>query len=143
MALAKKLWRSLQSSIEAGDRGFATQDFVEQDKIALSMQRSYLFLSDTEFEKEFHAKPTQCGIRSDVLKSESGHSISGVILQDEKSPYRTLVMSHSAQTTLSTLRHSSQHQLRAGQGADFAEQWQLESAKSLPPSLDLSFLLQK
>ena len=129
---AKKLWASLQKEVEASDRDFLPEQFSQDDKVKISMERTFKFITDADFESLYKVKPGVCGLTSEVLKSETGALISGVLLQDDTWPFRTVRVSSASEQSLSRMHHNAGHQLRPGQGADVAAQCHVEFLKELP-----------
>ena len=123
---AKRLWQTMAAEIEADERGFTREDFDDQDAVTMTMERSYTFITDGDFEKYFKVKPSTIGLKSETLTLETGAEASGVVLAED-TPFRKLTVSHSQRTALTRSLHNSAHQLRPEQGTDFMRLWRVRT----------------
>ena len=119
-------------------KAFYPQQFSDCTKTHIRMERSYLWMSAMEFEKDFGLKLLAVPQLKDQvieLANEVGQMERGIVLQNPDEKYRTVTFSNLYETAVETFVHKPESQLRPQQGSDIKLLWDADIAKHRAKSL--------
>ena len=111
---------------------FQPESVEDIGRFSVTCWKEYLFVSDAEFKSKYGLSVTEAGYKPEVITSERGECLSGVLIETADSPHRKVSLMHSQETSLSRSLHSSAAQVRPKQGSDLATAYNTQVLKSLP-----------
>ena len=113
----------------------ADQEFRTSDWLHLTVEKSFNFLSVSEYEQTFQMHPKDAGVELMEIQDENGRLESGVILKDESAPGKKLKLSWGYSTCLNTSLLNSAAVLRSQQPAEYQGWYNGDMLRSRPAPL--------
>ena len=122
-SLLRSLWLSAPEAVTTCKNKkprFAVQDVSKQEVYGFSLERDYLYITDTELAAKHQVDPKQLPLKWIELK-EGERTLRGILVPDPQQPYRRLRLSSSLHSLVLEKVHEASAQLRCDQATEVAE----------------------